>query len=141
MTNQEWIDMFRAIPEPEWGKIVLVLSNNSEVCVDALIRFDQNYLVMRGRVGGTIEESRGFVVPYHQIVYLRLERAVKIEEMANIFGESNVGGEAAVGKRPEVATPAVILPADPATASRQLMEKLRASRAAASGKTPVPQAN
>ena len=134
--------MFRAIPEPEWGKIVLVLSNNSEVCVDSLIRFDSNYLVMRGRVGGTIEESRGFIVPYHQMVCLRLERAVKIEEMAAIFGEANVAGGASPALVQDFASvPSVVMPSDPAAASRMLMEKLRANRASANGKITAPQTN
>ena len=141
MTNQEWIDLFRSIPEPEHGKTVIVLSNNSELCVDTLIRFDANFLVLRGRVGGTIEESRGFVVPFHQIVYVRLERNVKIQEMEVMFGVANFAiAEAKAGDSLPAAAPAAALPSDPAAASRMLLDKLRANRTAAQqGRQSIPQ--
>lgn len=136
MTNQEWIDLFRSIPEPEHGKTVLVLSNNSEICVDALIRFDANYLVLRGRVGGTIEEARGMVVPFHQVVYVRIERYVKIEEMEEMFGPANfsIATIKAGDTAPPKAAQAALLPTDPAAASRLLLDKLRANRTAQQSK-------
>ncbi|WP_020468161.1 hypothetical protein [Zavarzinella formosa] len=141
MTNQEWIDLFRAIPEREHGKTVIVLSNNSEICVDALIRLDANFLSLRGRVGGTIEESRGFIVPFHQVVYVRIERNVKIEEMEAMFGVGNHGGTSAATPTVTASvTPAAALPADPAAASRMLLDKLRASRSTQQGKTSPTQA-
>ena len=62
MTSTEWIEMLRLIPEEEHGKLVVVLTNGAELCVDTLCRFESNFLVMRGRTGGTIDEDRKSVV-------------------------------------------------------------------------------
>lgn len=138
MTNQDWIDLFRSIPEVEHGKTVIVLINGNEISVDALIRFEEAYLVVRGRVGGTVEEARGMVVPFHQIVYIRIERVVKIEEMESFFGPANFSITATKENDSSSAKTATsqsaALPTDPAAASRLLLDKLRANRTAQQAK-------
>src|SRR5687768_16227608 len=86
MKSTEWIETLRLIPEAEHGKLVVVLSNGSEICVDTLCRYETNFLVMRGRTGGTIEEARGYFIPYNQMVCLRIDRSIKLEELDAIFG-------------------------------------------------------
>ena len=56
---------------------MIVLQTGSELCVDTLVEFERTFLVLRGRVGGTIEEARAFFVPYDQMLCLRLERIVR----------------------------------------------------------------
>ena len=41
MTSAEWIDTFRFIPEAEHGKLVIVLQNGTELCVETVVRFDR----------------------------------------------------------------------------------------------------
>ena len=45
MTSDVWIDMLRLIPEAEHGKLVIVLRNGTELCVDTVIRFEEQFLV------------------------------------------------------------------------------------------------
>jgi hypothetical protein len=85
MSNDAWIEMFRLIPEEERTKLIIVLQNASEISVDTLIRFEPHFLLLRGRVAGTIDEARGFFIPYNQMLYLRLERVVRVEEMDAMF--------------------------------------------------------
>lgn len=151
MTNQDWINLFRNIPESEWSKTVVVLSNGAEISIDAFVRYDANFLIVRGRVGGTVEESRGFMVPYTQLVYTRLERTVKIEEMVDMFGEANTGITGVNPAKPKstptgaalppTPIPGTINPNDPAAASRLLLEKMRANRAGILPKQPASTAN
>jgi hypothetical protein len=131
MTAPEWIDMLCLIPEAEHSKLVIVLQNGSELCVDTLHRFERSFLVMRGRTGGTIEESRGFFVPYDQMMCLRLDRIVRLEDL-----DACLTPEAQPVTRPTetpVVTSAqptpVSAPTDPASASRLLLERIRAVRA------------
>ena len=85
MTSAEWIQMFRLVPEGE-QKLVIILQNGSELCVDTLVRFEPSFLVLRGRAGGSIDESRGFLVPYDQMTCLRLDRVIKLEDLEAMFG-------------------------------------------------------
>ncbi len=88
MTNLEWIEMFELIPQDQHSQIVLVMGNGTEVVVEIIFRFEKNYVVVRGRQGGTIEESRAFFIPYSELLYFRLERSVKISELYRLFGET-----------------------------------------------------
>lgn len=145
MTNQEWIDMFRAVPESEHTKLVIVLHTGADICVDTLVRFEKTFLVLRGRLGGTIEEARAFMVPYDQMMCLRIERVIKIEELEAMFPVQSSRPTPLPMKLPtstgednifRSAHPTPTAPSDPAAASRLLLEKIKASRAANAPKFP-----
>lgn len=128
MTSDEWISMFRLIPETE-QKLVIVLQNTTELCVDTLVRFEPGFLVLRGRAGGSTEESRGFFVPYDQMTCIRLDRVIKVEEIQAMFGsQADAAGvsEATVACSEQ---PTPVAPTDPAAASRLLLDRIRAARA------------
>ena len=62
MTSAEWIEMFRLVPEGE-QKLVIVLQNGTELCVDTLVRFEYSFVVLRGRAGGSVEECADSLSP------------------------------------------------------------------------------
>ena len=146
MSNSEWIELFRLVPEHEHNKLVIVFQSGMEICVDTLVRFEKQFAVMRGRMAGTIEESRGFFVPYEQMLCLRLERVVKSEELQEIFSNApfKIDTPATKSERPTDAPiarsshPTPLAPTDPAAASRLLMEKIKAARAISSSKSQTP---
>ena len=136
MSNAEWIELFHVIPLEDHCKLVVVLQNGTEFSVDTLCKLEPNYLVMRGRMGGTIEEARGIFIPYDQMLCLRLERIMKLEEMTAMCGNPAAVPDApvragAIEPTPTKSpTPLPVAPNDPAAASRLLMDKIRANRAA-----------
>lgn len=132
MTSTEWIATLRLIPEAEHGKLVVVLSNGSEICVDTLCRYESNFLVMRGRTGGTIEEARGYFIPYNQMVCLRIDRSIKLEELEGMFGPADEQSAAFAKETPLVPVsrhPTPLAPTNPAEASRLLLDRIRTVRA------------
>jgi len=147
MTNVEWVEMLSVIPPDQQNQIVVILHNGCEVMVETIARIEANFLVIRGRVGGTIEEGRGFFLPFSQMLYMRIEREVKISELKGMFGEtfadrkSNLDEpevEVEIAVVPPVAIPVAFVrekkptPAggdDPASVARALlMERIRAGR-------------
>jgi hypothetical protein len=147
MQNTEWIDMLRVIPPEQQNELVLVLKNMSEISVDMFFRFEQNFLVLRGRVAGTVDEGRGFFVPYDQMVYFRLEKVVNLSELQSIFEGLPGRTTAPVAESPQpedvapvppAPVPAPALPAPAAadgpapadaTATRNaLLDRIRAAR-------------
>lgn len=150
MTNADWIEMFHVIPERDHAKLVIALQTGSEITVDTLVRFERNFLVMRGRVSGTTEEARGFFVPYSQMLCLRIERVMKLDELQEML-PVGPGRHPTPTNRPAAADetkeepipfrsshPTPLAPTDPAAASRLLLEKIRASRAVSAQKTVGP---
>lgn len=135
MTNQEWIEMLRMIPEEEHNTLVLVLQNGLDISVDYLYRFEHNFLVMRGRVGGTTDEGRAFFIPYDQMLYFRIERVTNLAELRDMLegrtvkkpAEVEVAAEAPL---PIVASPPVAaVPLDSNSARNALLDRIRAARA------------
>ncbi len=132
MTNQEWIDMFRVIPTEQHNQMVLVLQNGSEIAIDTLFRFEPNFLVLRGRVAGSTDEGRGFFIPYNQMLYYRIERVIKLEELESIFSNPS-----APDKSITPAPNPVSITSSPAAAAitelnstrSTLLERIRAARA------------
>ena len=131
MTAHEWINMFRLIPETE-QKLVIVLQNGTELCVDTLVRFEPTFLVLRGRAGGSIDESRGFFVPYDQMTCLRLDRVLTLNDLETMFGPPDAPPPKLTETPVTIsANPTPTAPTDPAAASRLLLERIRAVRATA----------
>ncbi len=133
MTNKEWIDMLRSVPEENQNTIVVVLQNGCEINVDTFFRFEGNYVIMRGRVGGTTDEGRAFFVPYSQMLYFRIERVTNLAELREMLG-GTIGALPATIEPVLPIVPVAAIPANApvteATASRNaLLDRIRAARA------------
>lgn len=136
MTNADWIEMLRVIPEEDQNQLVLVLQNGCEVSIDTLYRHEPNFLVARGRVGGTTDEGRAFFIPYDQMLYFRIERITNLAELKDIMDgrapRKPAEGETPIeGLQPIVATPVVspAAPLDGSAARNALLDRIRAARA------------
>ena len=160
MRKEDCVEMFQRIPEPMHAQVNLVLRNSFVVCVETVVRFEPNYLVCRGREGGTTDEGRGFFVPYDEVSYIRIERPVRVGELKQMFGETGyqdledrlaaqeaqldaaaaaaeAGGDIVTTPPPAPAPVPVPVPttSDPASIAKQnLLDRIRAARAGA-GKT------
>src|SRR5437660_12113349 len=154
MRREDCVEMFQKVPERFHAQMNVVMRNQSVLAVDAVVRFEPTYLVLRGREGGTTDEGRAFFVPYEEVAYLRLERLVKISELKKMFGETGfVDHEDKIGQQLEAEetaradaaaktyidsqTPApAAAPTDPASiAKKNLLDRIRAARANAGGVT------
>jgi hypothetical protein len=143
MTNQEWIEMLRLIPEEEQNQSVLVLLNGSEISVDTFYRFEPTFLVFRGRVAGTTDEGRAFFVPYDQMLYYRIERVVNIAELRDIVSKGRpVDDPPTPTSAPAAEVPASVPvappTADPTATRNALLNRIRAARAS---QVPSPRHN
>ena len=129
MTSDDWINTLQLIPQMEHPRLIIMLLNGTELCVDAIVRYEPEFLVIRGRVAGQVEESRGFFVPFRQFLCLRLDRVMKSEELQAFFTADGLPATIDIPETPESAQPAQAVPTDPAIASKLLLERIRAVRA------------
>ena len=141
MRNVEWIEMLKLIPEEQQNTLALVLRGGSEIMVEMFHRYEPNFLVVRGRLGGTTDEGRAFFVPYDEMLYYRIERVVKLDDLKALCDPDGAAADAAATKvTAPVAPPTLsgstappnLTPStsDPATMLRQnLLERIRAARA------------
>ena len=85
MRREDLTEMLNRIPEVDHPKVQLIMRAGPMLSVDTVIRMEPTYLVMRGREGGQTDDERGFFVPYDEILYIKLERAMKLAEMAGMY--------------------------------------------------------
>jgi hypothetical protein len=69
--------------------LALVLANGAQVCVHTINRSEPEYLVVRGRLLGTVEDNGFYIVPFDQIMYLSLPRTTKESDVRKLFGETS----------------------------------------------------
>jgi hypothetical protein len=109
MQNSAWIALLRLIPPEQQDNIILTTSNGTDIAVQTVIRAENDYLVLRGRLTGTTEGGGFFFLPYDQIVYLGFLRPWKEIEIRAMFGEKILPPVSAEEERstaqPEIAPP------------------------------------
>ena len=145
-------DIVSKIPKVDISKTVLTLRFNASITLDLVVRYEADYFVVRGREAGTNDDARAFFVPYEEILFMKLDRTVRLSDMQKMYGETVTnedeslldraadnaaeakltGEDKSVPKDVSVATPAPAM--DPASIAKQnLLARIRAARTAASG--------
>ena len=137
MRRDDLCDILDKLPPHDVPKTVLILRFATSITLDAVLRTEDEYLVVRGREAGTNDDARAFFVPYDEVLCIKLDRVVKLSEVKRMFGEKaedeadnnapKATGES--GKADPTLTPAPAAPMDPAAIAKQnLLARIRAAR-------------
>lgn len=112
MQNSAWITLLRLMPPSLHGSLLLVTRIGQEISIQDVFRLEDDYAVLRGRMGGTTEAGRVFVMPYDEIHYLGFHKPMKEPEIAAIFGGQCAPTETAEERAVEAAdlTPESVAP-------------------------------
>jgi hypothetical protein len=94
MTNTDWIDLLRLIPEDQHNKLVVTTLTGVDLNIEVILRTEETFVAFRGRISGITDEGRVFFVPYRQIDYLQINRQVKEAEIHEMFGGMAPAGDA-----------------------------------------------
>jgi hypothetical protein len=98
-----WMELLGLIPEHQRNQLVVMTTARVEITVQDLVRMDEDYLAIRGRLAGSSDAGRLFFIPYDQIVYLGLQKPVTDQEITAIFGTAPPARAAAPQPGAEVA--------------------------------------
>lgn len=85
--NQAWIEMFGRIPADLQDALALGLTTGAEIVVQKIVRVDTDFMIVRGRVSGTLDVGRTLFIPYSELVYVALARVLTDVEVETIFGK------------------------------------------------------
>ena len=86
MDNLAWVAILQAIPADKMNQFTIVISGNTEITLQSILRFDRDFAVFKGRLSGSQDAGRVFFVPYHHIINLGTLYPIKDEEYEAIFG-------------------------------------------------------
>jgi predicted lipid-binding transport protein (Tim44 family) len=78
MQGSSWIALLARIPPDQSENLLFMTNNGTAIAVKGVVRAENEYVVVRGRLTGTTEEGGGFFfVPYDQINYLGFQKLIK----------------------------------------------------------------
>ncbi|CAN5455083.1 hypothetical protein BH10PLA2_BH10PLA2_13120 [soil metagenome] len=86
MQSAAWIAIFNRIPREHHEILMLVTSIGIEINIRNIQLLEPDYVVIRGRLGGTTDAGRVFFVPYDQINYITFNKEIKEDQIADMLG-------------------------------------------------------
>lgn len=137
MPSAAWGRLLRIIPEKEHDCLMVLTSNRTEIAVQALLRIDADFLVIKGRLAGTQDPGRVFFIPYEQINYVGFNRQVKDAEFNEMFADLDAPAPPAALTLPDPPSAEGNSPrTPPAPVKSAVLERYR-SRATLIGRSPL----
>jgi len=142
MKREDVMDIFNRIPEHDHSRVHMMLRTGNFLNVDTILRYEPTYILFRGREAGNQDESRGFFVPYEDVVFLKLERIVTLDEMDKIYADRPAGVKRVTRETQsdilsETPGPSIqSAPVNPAEIAKQnLLDRIRAAKSVATNGT------
>jgi hypothetical protein len=86
MQSADWVTLMGRIPADQRDNLILVTSTGIELAIQTVVRTEDQFLVVRGRMAGT-DTSRILFIPYANIAYLAFPKSVKEAQIRAMFGE------------------------------------------------------
>jgi hypothetical protein len=87
MKPGDWLEILRKIPPEDHDALLLATYDGLEVSIQNILRMDEKYMVIRGRIGGTDETGLVFCLPYERLSYLLFTRDMGTDFLTRVFGE------------------------------------------------------
>jgi len=98
-----WIALFRRIPATQHDNLVVVTNTGTEIMVQKIVRMEEDFMILRGRLSGSTDQGRVLMIPYLHLCYLAFSKPLLEKEIQAIFGSAAGEGEFAQIARAEVA--------------------------------------
>jgi hypothetical protein len=86
MQSRAWIKLLQRIPPDRHDGLVLMTVTGTEISIQTIFRQEEDFLVLRGRMSGTTDDGRIFFIPYDQITYLGIVKAMRETEVHALLG-------------------------------------------------------
>src|SRR5262245_51250657 len=102
MQSAVWVGLLQQVPWEQRQRLMVVTNVGAEIAIQDIVQMANEYLVLRGRLAGTNDAGRLFLIPFDQITYISSQDAIREEVIRATFCSSS----AAASAPPPAATPA-----------------------------------
>ncbi len=102
MQAELWKELLRRVPPEQIDNLSLMTAQGTEVNVQALLRMEEHWMVLRGRLAGSNDGGRIFCLPYEHLDHIGFQRPLSDVEAQVICG----GAPAAAAPPPPAPAPA-----------------------------------
>jgi len=161
MQGKSWMALLARIPPEQTENLLFITNNGTGIAVKGIVRAENEYVIVRGRLTGTADEGGGFFfVPYDQINYVGFQKLIKEAVIRGMYegqpaalmpststpqtaedgAAETASSPADAPTPPPVTAPAAGSAHPPGTAPGKaaLLERLRARRASSDMPKPNP---
>lgn len=85
MLAGSWQLLFRHLPPEQHSRFTLVTANGTEIAIQQILRIEADFSIIKGRLMGSQESGRVFIVPYASIDTFSFTNSVRDSEVAELF--------------------------------------------------------
>jgi len=85
MRHAVWEALLRHIPEDQQNQYMLVTASGTEIALQRFLRIEADFFIVKGRLAGSQEQGRVFVLPYDHIDYFGTSQPLKDTEFQERF--------------------------------------------------------
>jgi hypothetical protein len=81
-----WVTLIQKLPLELQDGLSVVTASGVEIIINQVLRLDEEFLVLRGRLSGSIDNGRIYFVPYDQmncLIYNRMAKAHEVQQWFN----------------------------------------------------------
>jgi hypothetical protein len=107
MQIEVWKSLLRRIPPDQLDNLMVMTAQGTEINVQAVLRMEKDYMVLRGRIAGSNDAGRVFILPYAHLDHMGFQRPLNDAQVQAVFD----GAPAAAPPTP--AEQASVAPAEP----------------------------
>lgn len=155
MQNSAWVALLRHIPVEQHNQFSLVTVSGTEITVQILLRIEEEFVALKGRLAGSQDAGRAFFIPYANIDYFGTSQPIKDADFNDLFGSLTVPSAASPLPSTAPASPPAPAADPPAPASgpsradsavrpsirSEVLDRYRGARPASSAVLPSPKSN
>src|SRR5438046_4219740 len=95
MQESLWSTLLRRIPPAKHDILIVVTAAGVELMIKKIIRLDEDFVILRGRLAGSSDQNRIVILPYTQIDNVAFGVMLPEAEIQAIFGGKRAAGAAA----------------------------------------------
>ena len=147
MQNSAWVALLRHVPVEQHNQFMLVTASGTEISVQSLLRIEQEFVALKGRLAGSQDAGRVFFIPYANLDYFGTSQPIKDSEFNETFG-SLIVPEASAATAAAPVEPSVLAgaPARPDSGPRpairsEILDRYRSRPASSAALLPEPKPN
>jgi hypothetical protein len=85
-----WISLVQTVPPEFHDNLSVFLTNGVELSVQGILRMEEQFVVLRGRVMGSTDAGLVYFVPYEQITCLGYSKTIKEEVVQGWFRDGPI---------------------------------------------------
>jgi hypothetical protein len=85
MQANTWLAVFKRMPQSQHDNLSLVTNIGNEIAIQQIVRLERDFMVVRGRMTGTMDTGVIIVVPYDQISYMNFVKKMPVDQANELF--------------------------------------------------------